>query len=120
MGRNDTHLSPDTIYKNIARITERINDLNANHQTFYELHHAAVREIKLLPAHKQENNPTMKDLADKYEQINGDKNVKRENFENDRDYKQAMKGSYGFAKTLGHRLIHQYHNQMTSAYQNIT
>ena len=102
--------SMDQIYSNIARITDRMNALNASHQTFHEVYNSALRELKAAPVWKQENNKEVSDnlkyLEEANREVNGDK--------------KTTKGSYGLAKTLGMRLIDQYQNQITMCYQNQT
>ncbi len=115
----------DEIYKNIGRITNRLNDLAKNHQTFYDIDNQARREINLAPNWKAteeggELKSNLEYLNAKYQEINGNPQVKVDSFNSVKEYRNAIKGSYGAAKDCGLSLINEYQQQITKCYYDIT
>ena len=91
-------------YKNLGRITTRMDELDKNHQIFIDVYNKTKREIISSNA-RQRNSDESKDnlqfLDDRYKEISGEF------------------GTYRKAKQCGLQLINLYQTQITNGYQGV-
>lgn len=119
------NMPPHEIYQNIGRISARLEDLDANHQTFSDIHNAVTRAIKHSnqKLRKQEEE-TIDYVQDSFAEINGKRDSILDGLRADtiignkeESVKLKSSGTYGAATFYGKRLISQYHQVMSNQYR---
>ena len=124
IGRGVIHMPPHKIHENIARISDRLEVLDRNHQTFSDIHNAVTRAMKQIMRRmkEEEKSETIDHVQQRFAEINGNIDSKLQAFKSDLETSKGAEikgpGTYGKAKQFGNGLIVKYHEIMSNHYSN--